>query len=320
MMNHFLAILLAYIIDFIVGDPKQWPHPVKWFGKFIHYFDGKLNKGSYRKQKGILMVVLIICTVFVLSMVITFVSYQLHPVFGIIVEATLIATTIAQTSLREAALEVVEPLKKQDIHEARNKLSYIVGRDTEHLSERELIRGTVETVAENTSDGITAPLFWSFLGGAPLALVYRAVNTCDSMVGYRNDKYENFGWASAKLDDILNWIPARLTGLIMMIVMRPQESSLRAALSILFRDASKHHSPNSGWGEAAIAAILGVQLGGTNTYQGKKSQSPLIGEPSTNLQVKHILKTITIMHRTVFLFLVFMLIGGMIIELATTWI
>src|SRR5699024_2349363 len=142
---------------------------------------------------------------------------------------------IAQKDLKIAALKVMEPLEEGNILEARKKLSYIVGRDTDHLSEQEVVRGTVETVAENTSDGVTAPLFWAMIGGAPLALVYRAVNTCDSMVGYKNIRDEEFGWASASLDDLLNWIPARLTAFVTMFSMRPQGSSFTKALSVLWR-------------------------------------------------------------------------------------
>ena len=139
----------------------------------------------------------------------------------------MISTTIAYKGLKEAALEVYHPLQKNDMNEARRKLSYIVGRDTEKLDESEIVRGTVETVAENTSDGVTAPLFWALIGGAPFALLYRAINTCDSMVGYKNDRYLDFGWASARMDDIVNWIPSRLTGFIMLLTNRPQKQRSR---------------------------------------------------------------------------------------------
>src|SRR5699024_4145815 len=141
---------------------------------------------------------------------------------GILLEGLLIATTIAQEDLKRASLAVLKPLRKKNIAEARKQLSFIVGRDTERLSEQEIIRGTVETVAENTSDGITAPLFCAMIGRAPPGLVYRAVHTCDSMVGYKNDQYKEYGWASARLDDVLNWIPARLTGYFTMISMKPE--------------------------------------------------------------------------------------------------
>ena len=189
------------------------------------------------------------------------------------------ATTIAHKSLKDAALEVYDPLQKEDYQEARLKLSYIVGRDTEQLDESEIVRGTVETVAENTSDGVTAPMFWAWIGGAPFALLYRAINTCDSMVGYKNDKYSEFGWASARMDDVVNWIPSRLTGFIMLLANRPQKTKVKKTWKILFRDAKKHPSPNSGWCEAAAAAILGVQLGGVNTYKGIVSNRALMGDP-----------------------------------------
>ena len=178
----------------------------------------------------------------------------------------------------EAGMEVYRPLAgKKD--EAGLKLSYIVGRDTEKLDESEIVRGTIETVAENTSDGITAPLFWAFIGGAPLAMVYRVINTCDSMVGYKNEKYSDFGWASAKLDDVVNWIPSRITGFLMLLAYRPEKAKIKATWKILFRDAKKHPSPNSGWCEAAAAALLGVQLGGVNTYKGIVSNRALMGDP-----------------------------------------
>ena len=147
------------------------------------------------------------------------------------------------------------------------------------LDEGEISRGAIETVAENTSDGVTAPLFWALLGGAPLAMVYRATNTCDSMVGYKNERYKEFGWASAKWDDVMNWIPSRLTGMIMLLGNRPEKISYRKAWTILFRDAKKHPSPNSGWGEAAVASILGIQLGGINYYKGIISNRAKMGDP-----------------------------------------
>src|SRR5699024_9874493 len=276
-VHHIIAMILAYVIDFIIGDPKHWPHPVKWMGSFISFLDKKLNKGKRRRLKGLLMLVLLLLLVLGVSLSFVYLFYQWHVIAGILLEGLLIATTIAQKDLKRASLAVLEPLEKQDIEKARKQLSYIVGRDTERLSEQEIIRGTVETVAENTSDGITAPLFWAMICGAPLALVYRAVNTCDSMVGYKNDQYKAYGWASARLDDILNWIPARLTGYITMISMKPEGTTLKKALQIFRRDANQHNSPNSGWGEGSVAALLGIQLGGVNYYHVKESLSPTIG-------------------------------------------
>ena len=215
--THVYAITLAFFLDLLIGDPPKWPHPVKWMGMLIGRLDKKLNTGPHKKRNGIIMLLTVLLLVLVITTGITYLAYQLHVIAGILVEAILISTTIAQKSLRGAGMEVYRPLVEGNMAEARLKLSYIVGRDTEKLDESEIVRGTVETVAENTSDGITAPLFWAFIGGAPLAMVYRAINTCDSMVGYKNEKYSEFGWASAKLDDVVNWIPSRITGFLMLL-------------------------------------------------------------------------------------------------------
>jgi adenosylcobinamide-phosphate synthase len=320
MSYHLAAIILAYIIDLFIGDPPNWPHPVKWFGSMIHFFDVHWNKGKHRKLMGFIMVFALVMLTFGISFFVVRICYQLHPVAGMLIEAIWISTTIAQKSLHRAALEVIRPLQAKNLPDARVRLSYIVGRDTESLPEKEIVRGTVETVAENTSDGITAPLFWSFIGGAPFALVYRLINTCDSMVGYKNEKYGEFGFASAKLDDVVNWLPSRLTAFVMMLSMRPKKTDLITAWSVLMRDARKHPSPNSGWGEAAVAAILEIQLGGTNFYKGRKSVRAFMGAALDSLQLQHIFETITIMKRTVSLFLLFMVLGGILIEVAFTWI
>ncbi|WP_257346888.1 adenosylcobinamide-phosphate synthase CbiB [Pseudalkalibacillus decolorationis] len=318
-IHHLFSLTLAYAIDFIVGDPPNWPHPVRWIGNLIAILERKWNKGPFRKQKGIGMLLYILLLVGGIVSLIVWGSYSVHPLLGILVEGMIIATTIAQKSLKTAALEVFMPLQSGDIREARKKLSYIVGRDTEQLNEAEITRGTVETVAENTSDGITAPLFWALFGGAPFAVIYRAINTCDSMVGYRNEKYEEFGWASAKLDDLVNWLPSRLTGFLMFFCKKPIQLSRRAAWGTLFRDAKKHPSPNSGWGEAAVAVLLGIQLGGINYYNGVISNRAKMGEPIVPLQRNHILHAIMIMARSAFLFILALWIGGFLIELAITW-
>jgi adenosylcobinamide-phosphate synthase len=249
-----------------------------------------------------------------------YLAYLIHPLAGILWEAAVISTTIAQKGLKQAGMDVCLPLNERDFPEARVKLSYIVGRDTADLDEPEIVRGTVETVAENTSDGITAPLFWAAIGGAPLAMVYRAINTCDSMVGYKNDKYGQFGWASAKLDDIVNWIPSRLTGFLMLLSSKSAYHGFGARWKILFNDAKKHPSPNSGWCEAGVAATLGIQLGGRNTYKGIVSDRARMGVPLVRLEAKHIPQTITIMHRSSFLFLLMLWLGGIILDVTFSWL
>lgn len=319
MIYHLIAMTIAFFIDALIGDPPNWPHPVKWMGSCISFMEKRLNRNGSRKGKGMLMVGILLLLVLGITGILVWVSYLIHPILGILLEGIFIATTIARKSLIEAALEVYHPLAKGDAEEARLRLSYIVGRDTEGLNEGEIVRGTVETVAENTSDGVTAPLFWALIGGAPLALVYRAINTCDSMVGYKNEKYMEFGWASAKLDDAVNWIPSRLTGFLMLIISKPIHISRKMAWEILFRDAKKHPSPNSGWLEAAVAAILGVQLGGINYYKGKISDRARMGEKLVSLTKEHIIKTNAILTRTTLVYILILWLGGICIELAITW-
>lgn len=316
---HLIALTMAVLIDILVGDPPNWPHPVRWIGSLINILEKSWNNGKAKKIKGVAMVITVLLTVGGLSLLLVGICYWIHPVAGILVEAILISIAIAQKSLKEAALTVYEPLKKGDLEEARQKLSYIVGRDTERLDEPEIVRATVETVAENTSDGITAPLFWALIGGAPIALIYRAINTCDSMVGYRNEKYQDFGWASARLDDIVNWLPSRLTSVCMLVSNRPEHNKAINAWKIVFRDARKHPSPNSGWGEAPVAALLGVQLGGINYYKGIISNRATMGDPLVKLEKTHILKVNKIVSRTVPIFLLLQWLGGMLIEVACTW-
>jgi adenosylcobinamide-phosphate synthase len=318
-VNHLVSITVAYLIDIVIGDPPDWPHPVRWIGTMITFFEKRWNNGKAKRRKGVAMLLFILLFVFFIVLIFVLIGYRIHPIVGILVESLIISTTIAQKSLKVASLEVYQPLIEGDLPEARKKLSFIVGRDTASLEEGEIARGAIETVAENTSDGVTAPLFWALIGGAPLAMVYRATNTCDSMVGHVNERYKEFGRASAKWDDVLNWIPSRLTGIIMLLGTRPEFMRYRKAWTILFRDAKKHPSPNSGWGEAAVAAILGIQLGGINYYKGIVSNRAKMGDPILPIQAEHILKVNYILSKTVFLFLLFLWLGGMLLDLAVTW-
>lgn len=318
--HHLFAVTLAFFLDLLIGDPPNWPHPVKWIGTMISKLDLAFNRGAYKKRNGLFMLLIVLSAVLLITGLTVYLAYLIHPLAGILWEAAVISTTIAQKGLKQAGMDVCLPLNERDFPEARLKLSYIVGRDTADLDESEIVRGTVETVAENTSDGITAPMFWAAIGGAPLAMVYRAINTCDSMVGYKNDKYGQFGWASAKLDDIVNWIPSRLTGFLMLLSSKSPYHGFGARWKILFSDAKKHPSPNSGWCEAGVAAILGIQLGGRNMYKGIVSDRARMGVPLVRLEAKHIPKTITIMHRSSFLFLLMLWLGGLILDITFSWL
>ncbi|MFT8320224.1 MAG: adenosylcobinamide-phosphate synthase CbiB [Bacillus sp. (in: firmicutes)] len=317
-ISHLISITIAVIIDKIIGDPPSWPHPVKWMGNLIAKLEKKWNKGNNRKSKGLCMLFLVLGITYTTAFLIVFASYEIHFSIGILVESCLIATTIAQKSLKDAALEVYEPLLKKNLPEARLKLSYIVGRDTETLSEQEIVRGAVETVAENTSDGVTAPLFWAFIGGAPLSLLYRAVNTCDSMVGYKNKRYGQFGYFSAKLDDVVNLLPSRITAWLLLLCIRSPFYSFKEGWCTLLQDAKKHPSPNSGWGEAAAAILLGVQLGGINYYKGEISNRAKMGKCKVKLEKAHIIKSNKLLTKATLFFLSFLWIGGLLIEFAIT--
>jgi adenosylcobinamide-phosphate synthase len=290
-------ILGAILLDLLIGDPKILPHPVVLIGRCIASLEKKLNHGHCRKLKGMLLTLIIVGAVYALTLLAVMAAYRLSVLAGIALEIYLIFTTIAIKGLKQAAHAVARPLRLGKLAEARQAVGRVVGRDTEQLEEREVVRATVETVAENTVDAITAPLFWAFLGGAPAAMAYRACNTLDSMVGYRNEQFLQFGWASARLDDLANWLPARLTAMCMWLAACFIAGFNRAgAWRLTWRDAPGHPSPNSGWPETMAAALLGVQLGGRNSYGGVASLRATMGEPLQALNVQHIQRTVVLMH------------------------
>jgi adenosylcobinamide-phosphate synthase len=299
-----LLILLSVMLDLIIGDPKWLPHPVILFGKIISTIEKAWNKGGRKKLKGIILAAFLPFSVFIISLFLLKLLYAISYLLGTAIEIYLISTTIAIKGLRDAAMEVYHPLKSGELSEARKKLGFIVGRDTDGLPSPEVVRGTVETVAENTVDAIISPLFFAIIGGAPLALAYRAVNTLDSMVGYKNERFTDFGFGSARLDDLMNLLPARICTVCMWLGSYfMKEMRGRHAISITRRDASKHPSPNSGWPEAMTAGLLGVQLGGVNIYGKIVSERAQLGDPLEPLSFIHIKKTILIMNGAWILFL-----------------
>ncbi|ARU61503.1 cobalamin biosynthesis protein CobD [Tumebacillus avium] len=303
-----MTLAFAYLIDLLVGDPRWLPHPVVWMGKAISALDRLLSKRQRSKWaqrlKGTLFPLVIAGGVYALSYFFLKELYALHPWLGLALEVWLISTTIAVKGLADAGRGVYEALQQGDLPLARQRLSWIVGRDTEHLNESEIARGGIETVAENIVDAVTSPLFYALLGGAPLALAYRAVNTLDSMVGYKNDKYLHLGWASARLDDLANFIPARLTVPFLVLAAGTKGN---AAWRLALRDAKKHPSPNSGWAEAAVAGALDIRLGGENQYHGVKSFRAFLGDPVRPIAPGHILQTISLLYLSTALYLAFLL-------------
>lgn len=294
-----ILILLAYIVDRIVGDPKRLPHPVVWMGKAIVAVERALRRfaGTDRQLKltGMLLPLLLAGGSFGIVWLVLALLARIHPWLAWGAEAWLISTTIAAKGLKDAGMEVFRHLASGRLPEARRSLGMIVGRDTEKLDEPEIVRGTVETVAENIVDAIVSPLFYAAIGGAPLAMAYRAVNTLDSMVGYKNDKYLHLGWASARLDDIANWIPARITAVLLTLAAFFRRLDAARAWRTVRRDAKLHPSPNSGWPESAVAGALGVRLGGLNMYKGVASFRAYMGDPVHPLRAEHIRKASRLM-------------------------
>ncbi|KYG92126.1 adenosylcobinamide-phosphate synthase [[Bacillus] sp. KCTC 13219] len=315
---NIIIVCVAIILDRIIGDPKTWPHPVIWIGKLISFLERRCNGGAARYLKGAVTALIVIIVTGLIVWLIIYLAGLVSLWLAAVLEVIFIAIAIAQKSLKDAALVVYHALQRGDIAEARVKLSWIVGRDTEHLEEPDIVRGVVETVSENTSDGITAPIFYALFFGATGVWVYKAINTLDSMVGYRNERYCQFGCFAAKLDDVANFIPSRITGLFILLCTKNEGPfSMQMRLRYWLRDAKKHPSPNSGYLEAATALQLGIRLGGENMYQGKTTFRAYMGEPTVELNKKHILHTIQHLYTVTIIFT--LLIGGVIYAISSTW-
>jgi len=304
-----LQIWIANILDLIIGDPYNMPHPVRIIGSYINLFEKairKVCKGSNALR--IAGVILTISTVSISYGAVYFIlkfSQSISQWLYFILSTVPMYYCIAGKCLHKEAYKIMKALIQGDMPEARKLLSYIVGRDTDKLDEREIARGVIETVSENTSDGIIAPLFYMFIGGAPLAMAYKAINTLDSMVGYKNDQYKDFGWASAKLDDIANYIPARITALCMVAGAFMLGMDYKNSFRIVLRDGRKHLSPNSGYPEAAAAGALGIMLGGANYYFGKLVVKPTIGDKIKSIEAKDIKQMVKLMYASWFIALMF---------------
>jgi adenosylcobinamide-phosphate synthase len=298
MMAAWWVLPVAYALDRLFGDPRWLPHPVIGMGKAIAAVEAllrRLFKPRHYRAAGLLLPLIVVGGSFALTWAVLYLLAQASPWLSAATEAIIIWTTIASKGLRDAGMEVCAQLRKGDLPAARRSLGMIVGRDTGHLDEPEIARGAVETVAENIVDAIVSPLFFALIGGAPLAIAYRAVNTLDSMVGYKNDKYIDLGWASARLDDVANYIPARITALMLFLGAWLMRLDVKGAVRAVRRDAPKHPSPNSGYPEAAVAGALGIQLGGENSYHGVVSFRAHMGEKTRELNGEDIPRSVGLM-------------------------
>lgn len=298
----FIKIWIAYVLDLIFGDPQNVVHPVQVIGKIISAGEKVLLRKKYKFLAG---AVLNIFTVSIMYTLMYLISKSVKiSVFFMIIEIYLMYTIFSINSLAREGNRVYRILKEGDIEKARKDLSYLVSRDTETMDEKMIIRSTMETISENTVDGIVAPMFYMFLGGMPLAMAYKAINTLDSMVGYKNEKYMDFGKFSAKVDDAANFIPARITGILIVLASMILGYDYKNSLKIFIRDRKNHSSPNSAHSEASVAGALGVQFGGKVSYFGKEINKPTIGDKTKEFELEDIRKNIRIMYVTSFLSLI----------------
>jgi adenosylcobinamide-phosphate synthase len=280
-------LLSAFLLDLAVGDPPWLPHPVVLMGKFISRGERFLWSGKARQDffAGMFLSLALITLVAGATWTLLYSLTLLPPLIAFLLTAGLASTTLATRGLLDAVTRIETPLRSGNLAEARANLAHIVGRDTSALNEDKVLRASLESLAENTSDGIVAPLFYLFLGGIPLAMAYKAVNTLDSMVGYRTERYFYFGKFAARLDDVANFIPARLTAFLMVIATFLVRLNGGLALRVLRRDHANHISPNAGYPEATLAGAFGIRLGGPSVYFGKEVWKPYLGDDVTPVKI-----------------------------------
>ena len=308
-MLHLAAIIAGFILDLIFGDPHWLPHPICLIGNLIGFIERNLRPRLAPNKLalllgGFVMVVIVLLTSFIVPILLLLGAYIISPWLAFALETLMCYQIFATKCLRDESMKVYDALHNNDLADARVKLSWIVGRDTHNLDEEEITKGAVETVAENTADGIIAPMFYMFLGGVPLAFLYKGINTMDSMVGYKNDKFLYFGRCAAKLDDLANLLPARITGLVMIGAAFVLGLDGKNAWKIFWRDRYNHLSPNSAMTESVTAGALNIQLGGDHFYFGKLVHKDTIGDDILPVCPEDIVKTNRLLYMTAVLCLV----------------
>ena len=315
MNYHIIAFFVGVLFGLVLGDPYYLPHPIRMIGKLITGTekilrgmgiigkDKKADSNGRVFRQGIELVLIVIISVVAVASFLLFMAYWLHPVLGVAVECIMTYQILAVKCLKVESMKVYQCLKSGNLEQARKAVSMIVGRDTEHLDEEGVARAAIETVAENTSDGVIRPMLYLAIGGPVLGFFYKAVNTMDSMVGYKNDKYLYFGRAAAKLDDFVNFLPARISACLMIAssFFAGNHFSGIGAWTIYKRDRKKHSSPNSGQTEAACAGALSIRLAGDTSYFGKTVKKPYIGEALREIEYEDIKRVNYLMYITAWL-------------------
>ena len=319
MKYHVLAFVFGFLLDLILGDPHWLPHPIRLIGGLIAWLEGWLLGTNERKSEkkerinGIILVFTVLLCTLTVSAVLVIGAYWLHPIFGILVECIMTYQILATKCLKVESMKVYQCLTNGGLTEARKAVSMIVGRDTEMLDEAGVTKAAVETVAENTSDGCIAPMLYTALGGPILGFFYKAVNTMDSMVGYKNERYLYFGRAAAKLDDAVNFIPSRISAYLMMLAafLGGRDFDGKRAYRIYKRDHRNHASPNSAQTEAVCAGALGVQLAGDASYFGRVVRKPFIGDALRKVECEDIIRVNRLLYLTAW-FCVILCVMGML--------
>ena len=309
---------VAFILDLALGDPQYSHHPIRYMGKAVETLEPSFRKWASEWRlplsarlsiSGILFAISLILCAYGFALMLMTIARMINPVMGTVVEILLIYSCISARSLEDAAAEVYEVFKQKKLQETKKKLALIVGRDVERLSEDGITRATVETVAENLVDGVISPLFFAAVGGAPLAIAYKMINTLDSMVGYKNETYKDFGKAAARIDDIVNFIPARLSVPVISLAAQILSGRGADALKTAIREGRHHSSPNAGYPEAAFAGTLELRLGGPNYYHGNLVSKPYIGTKFGEANIRHIRKACDLMMLSSFLWLLVLVIA-----------
>ena len=316
---HTLALTIGFVLDLILGDPHGWWHPMIVIGNLISKTEKWLRNRFKIEEKselraGCFLVIIVVFLSMLVPTIISFIAYSIHWGAGVLVQGIMCYYLLATKCLKTESMKVQTALETEGLEAGRYAVSMIVGRDTSALTEEGVVKAAVETIAENTSDGVIAPLFYMAIGGPVLGFFYKAINTMDSMVGYKNDKYLYFGRAAAKLDDVVNYIPARMTAILMIIGAYLGGFSGTDALRIYKRDRRNHASPNSAQTESVMAGALGVQLAGDAWYFGKKYEKPTIGDPIRSIETTDIKRANQLLYRTAWLgFLCYLIISGILL-------
>ncbi len=276
-------LISAFLLDLAVGDPRWLPHPVVFMGKLISHGEALVRSGNPRRDfiSGMALSLFVIAISVSTAWALVALFHWLPFWLSFIATSALASTTLATRGLIDAVRRIEAPLRAGDLMIAREKLSHIVGRETAHLNQDKVLRASLESLAESTCDGIVAPLFYLFVGGVPLAMAYKAVSTLDSMIGYRTERYFYFGKFAARLDDVMNFVPARLTALFIVIATLRVRLNPARAFRIVLRDHANHLSPNAGYPEAALAGAFGIRLGGSSIYFGQEIAKPYLGDDLT---------------------------------------